>query len=66
MTPQIPQRTLGPFTVSAIGMGCMPLSFPHDRNPDLIHQPDVAIATIHAALDAGITLLDTADIYAPS
>jgi len=66
MTPQIPQRTLGPFTVSAIGMGCMPLSFPHDRNPDLINQPDVAIATIHAALDAGITLLDTADIYAPS
>jgi aryl-alcohol dehydrogenase-like predicted oxidoreductase len=47
-------------------MGCMPLSFPHDRSPDLINQPDVAISVIHAALDAGITLLDTADIYAPS
>lgn len=62
----IKQRTLGPYTVSAIGMGCMPLSFPHDRSPDLINQPDIAISVIHAALDAGITLLDTADIYAPS
>ena len=62
----IPQRKLGPFTVSAIGMGCMPLSFPHDRDPGLIDNPDRAIAVIHAALDAGITLLDTADIYAPS
>lgn len=60
------QRQLGPFTVSAIGMGCMPLSFPHDRSPDLVNQPEVAIGVIHAALDAGITLLDTADIYAPS
>ena len=62
----IKQRALGPYSVSAIGMGCMPLSFPHDRSPDLINQPDVAISVIHAALDAGITLLDTADIYAPS
>jgi aryl-alcohol dehydrogenase-like predicted oxidoreductase len=62
----IAQRALGPFSVSAIGMGCMPLSFPHDRTPDLINQPDLAIGVIHAALDAGITLLDTADIYAPS
>jgi aryl-alcohol dehydrogenase-like predicted oxidoreductase len=60
------QRKLGPFTVSAIGMGCMPLSFPHNRTPDLINQPDLAISVIHAALDAGVTLLDTADIYAPS
>lgn len=62
----IPQRALGPYTVSAIGMGCMPLSFPHDRDPKLIDEPERAIAVIHAALDAGITLLDTADIYAPS
>ena len=62
----IPQRALGPFTVSAIGMGCMPLSFPHDRDPELINDPERAISVIHAALDAGITLLDTADIYAPS
>ncbi len=62
----IPQRKLGPHSVSAIGMGCMPLSFPQDRDPDLINDPERAIAVIHAALDAGITLLDTADIYAPT
>ena len=62
----IKQRALGPYSVSTIGMGCMPLSFPHDRDPGLINDPDRAIAVIHAALDAGITLLDTADIYAPT
>ena len=62
----IPQRRLGPYSVSAVGMGCMHLSFPNERNPDLLNQPDAAIGTIHAALDAGITLLDTADIYAPT
>ncbi len=57
-----PTRRIGSLTVSALGLGAMPLSMgrgepaPHDR----------AMATIHAALDAGITLLDTADIYAPS
>jgi len=62
----IPQRRLGPYSVSAIGMGCMHLSFPNERHPDLLNQPDAAIGAIHAALDSGITLLDTADIYAPS
>ena len=62
----ISQRKLGPYVVSAIGMGCMPLSFPLDRDPTLINEPDRAVAVIHAALDAGITLLDTADIYAPT
>lgn len=57
-----PTRQIGSLTVSALGLGAMPLSMgrgepaPHDR----------AMATLHAALDAGITLLDTADIYAPS
>ena len=62
----IKQRILGPYTVSAIGMGCMPLSFRHERDPLLIDEPDRAIAVIHAAMDAGITLFDTADIYAPA
>jgi aryl-alcohol dehydrogenase-like predicted oxidoreductase len=57
------QRTLGPFTVSAIGLGGMPVSMNNDKQ---IPERKDAVATVHAALDAGITLLDTADIYAPS
>lgn len=52
------QRTLGDVQVGAIGLGGMPMSIegrPDDRSR--------SIATIHAALDAGITLIDTADAY---
>ena len=45
-------------TVSALGLGCMGMSG-HLRP----RRPDESIATIHAALDAGITLLDTGDFY---
>ena len=56
-------RSLGPFTVSAIGLGAMPMSMTHDG----MSTPESrAIATIHAALDAGVMLIDTADAYAPS
>ncbi|SDE69163.1 aldo/keto reductase [Auraticoccus monumenti] len=55
-------RTLGPFTVSAIGLGAMQLSMSEKPLPD----QGQADRTIHAALDAGITFIDTADIYAPS
>jgi aryl-alcohol dehydrogenase-like predicted oxidoreductase len=50
-------RIIGEIAVSAVGLGAMPLS--------IEHRPDEqrAIATIHAALDAGITLIDTADSY---
>ncbi|WP_353649501.1 aldo/keto reductase [Nakamurella sp. A5-74] len=51
-------RTIGQTTVSAIGLGGMPLSIegrPEDRA--------AAIATIHASLDAGVRLIDTADAY---
>ncbi|MER5257320.1 MULTISPECIES: aldo/keto reductase [unclassified Streptomyces] len=50
-------RTLAHTAVSAIGLGAMPLSIEH--RPDETR----AIATVHAALDAGITLIDTADSY---
>jgi aryl-alcohol dehydrogenase-like predicted oxidoreductase len=56
----LPTRHLGATgpAVSGIGLGCMGMSDlygPADR--------DESIATIHAALDAGITLLDTGDFY---
>lgn len=57
------QRTIGPFTVSAIGLGAMPVSMNNDRE---LPSRDDAIATVHAALDGGVTFIDTADIYAPS
>ena len=52
-------RSLGPTApqVSAIGFGGMPLSI--DGRPG----ESTGIEVIHAALDAGITLLDTADVY---
>jgi len=59
-------RTLGPYSVTAVGLGCMPLSGMPPEKSWILDQRDAAIATIHAALDAGVTLLDTADIYAPT
>jgi aryl-alcohol dehydrogenase-like predicted oxidoreductase len=57
-------RTLGDRTVSAIGLGTMPLSRPHHATGAL---PDRrrAVETVHAALDAGVTFIDCADCYAP-
>ncbi|WP_432493725.1 aldo/keto reductase [Kineococcus gypseus] len=51
------QRNLGPRTVSAVGLGAMPMSI--EGRPD----EERSIATIHAALEAGVTLIDTADAY---
>ncbi|MEU9900852.1 aldo/keto reductase [Streptomyces phaeochromogenes] len=50
-------RTVGGLRVSAVGLGAMPLSI--EGRPD----EGRAMATVHAALDAGVTLLDTADSY---
>jgi aryl-alcohol dehydrogenase-like predicted oxidoreductase len=52
------ERTIGDRTVSAIGLGEMPLSI--EGRPDEAR----AMATIHASLDAGVTIIDTADAYA--
>ena len=51
------QRSIGPRTVSAVGLGAMPMSI--EGRPE----EERSIATVHAALDAGITLIDTADAY---
>jgi aryl-alcohol dehydrogenase-like predicted oxidoreductase len=53
------QRRIGDRTVSAVGLGAMPLSSKEDRP-----SPEDAAAVVHAALDAGVTLIDTADAYA--
>ncbi len=53
-------RQLGDVQVGAIGLGAMPLT--EDKRPS----QSQAIATVHAALDAGVTLIDTADAYTPS
>jgi aryl-alcohol dehydrogenase-like predicted oxidoreductase len=50
-------RPLGARTVSAIGLGGMPMSI--EGRPDDAR----SLATIYAALDAGVTLIDTADAY---
>jgi aryl-alcohol dehydrogenase-like predicted oxidoreductase len=50
-------RTIGNTTVGAVGLGEMPLSV--GPRPG----EDQAVRTIHAALDAGVTLIDTADVY---
>jgi aryl-alcohol dehydrogenase-like predicted oxidoreductase len=62
----LPQRILGPWEVSAMGLGCMPLSSMSPKRTKILSDREGAVAVIHAALDAGVTLIDTADIYAPS
>jgi aryl-alcohol dehydrogenase-like predicted oxidoreductase len=53
------QRQLGPFTVSAIGLGCMNLSHAYGAPP----APEVGEALLHRALDLGVTMFDTAALY---
>ncbi|QWF21127.1 aldo/keto reductase [Nocardioides sp. LMS-CY] len=59
----IQHRTLGtqsPLTVSALGLGCMGMSEFYGTSDEAD-----GIATIHRALDLGVTFLDTADMYGP-
>jgi aryl-alcohol dehydrogenase-like predicted oxidoreductase len=60
MAANLPTRPLGPLEVSAQGLGCMSMT-------DFAYGPadqDEAVATLHRALDLGVTFLDTADVYA--
>jgi aryl-alcohol dehydrogenase-like predicted oxidoreductase len=62
MTRTLPQRRLGPFDVGAIGLGCMGMTWAY--NPDERDDAQSA-AVIHRAIDLGVTLIDTADVYGP-
>ena len=56
-TQQTTERTLGDVALFPIGLGAMPMSV--TGRPD----EERSVATIHAALDAGVRLVDTADAY---
>lgn len=61
--PTLQTRTLGtasPLTVSTLGLGCMGMSEFYGTTDEA-----TATSTIHRALDLGVTLLDTADMYGP-
>jgi aryl-alcohol dehydrogenase-like predicted oxidoreductase len=60
----IPTRTLGAGgpTVGAIGLGCMGMTWAYSAAE---RDDEESIAVIHRALELGVTLLDTADVYGP-
>ncbi|WP_294297478.1 aldo/keto reductase [uncultured Sphingomonas sp.] len=55
----LPSRTIGPFTVSSIGLGCMNLSHAYGTPPSEAE----GVALLNRALDLGVTFLDTAALY---
>lgn len=55
----LPTRSIGPFTVSAIGLGCMNLSHAYGKP---LPEDEGAVLLNHA-LDLGVTFLDTAALY---
>ncbi|MYT17038.1 Predicted oxidoreductase [Streptomyces sp. SceaMP-e96] len=57
-TTNIPTRHLGELVVSAQGLGCMGMSHGYGESDDA-----QSVATIHRALDLGVSLLDTSDFY---
>ena len=54
----IPTRTLGGLSVSALGLGCMGMSEFYGARDD-----EQSLATLHRALDLGVTFLDSAETY---
>jgi aryl-alcohol dehydrogenase-like predicted oxidoreductase len=56
------KKSLGQLSVSAIGLGCMPMSWGDDvKSAD----KSESRATLHRAIELGVTLFDTADVYGP-
>ena len=58
------QRILGSsgFKVGAVGLGCMGMSFAYDAGN---RDDSESLQVIHRAIDLGVTLIDTADVYGP-
>ncbi|MCS0636664.1 aldo/keto reductase [Streptomyces sp. LP05-1] len=50
------------LAVGAVGLGCMPMNWAYTTSEQ---RGDRSLRAVHAALDAGVTLLDTADMYGP-
>lgn len=48
--------------VGAVGLGCMPMSWAYTTSRQ---RGEESVRALHRALDAGVTLLDTADMYGP-
>jgi aryl-alcohol dehydrogenase-like predicted oxidoreductase len=60
----VERRTIGAATleVGAVGLGCMPMSWGYSSSRQ---RGDESLRAVHRALDLGVTLLDTADMYGP-
>ncbi|MFF5717797.1 aldo/keto reductase [Streptomyces buecherae] len=58
------RRTIGAgaLSVGAIGLGCMPMNWAYTSSQQ---SGESSLRTVHAALDRGVSLLDTADMYGP-
>ncbi len=58
------RRAIGaaPLEVGAVGLGCMPMSWAYTTSRQ---DGEGSLRAVHAALDAGASLLDTADMYGP-
>ncbi|MEW2301719.1 aldo/keto reductase [Streptomyces sp. NPDC006655] len=58
------RRTIGAgaLAVGAVGLGCMPMSWAYSGSRQ---RGDESVRAVHRALDLGVTLLDTADMYGP-
>ena len=61
MNTKIPTRKLGNIEVSAIGLGCMGMSFAYGPVADKKEM----ISLIHSAVDEGVNFFDTAEAYGP-
>ncbi len=53
-------RKLGSLSVSALGLGCMGMSYAYGATDE-----KQAVATLHRAVELGVTLFDTAEMYGP-